>query len=537
MFNIHSSVAIIGKNVLLDSAFKSLNVDIVDIKSDYDILISLNQSIKDNEHYQKRCNENKASLIVSYLNLDEMKFIFDIDNSSSELYFSLDNNKTDYQTMHFRDAFIIDQVTRYLTKNKVVNDYHHLFPKLINKHPKVNVHGNNLIHIYLAEHLEKLNIKVTDEDYNVLCSVYDSDPDRDSMSTLAIQKQMELIQGSVVRFNGNVQYMIPHKTNVYEEDTYEIFRPPMLCVIMNHPSEKEHIVPWVEMEVKNMYAIEITSFDDCVQESLNLWYKLFYDPIKLLLELHPKEDIYWLAHKMPALLDFDNENELNNMFIKSTIELLCDLNDIEIKKYDIDKFGRVKHDADELKLVKFDPTIEYMTMLCNMRAKTFGVKKLSESDVKMIINKIIPKTIGMIHMVCSLIGFELLSEDHSNYHIKESIEQYDLTKPELYSVKDTKYNTWDKLSFDGTLRLKKFIEKIREKFCLREYDEVMVMYHTKDNKDRCIYGLNKSEDNKRIKKSLKRILGKIEGELSGKSIVLDVLVNDYDLPLIECSFV
>ena len=82
----------------------------------------------------------------------------------------------------------------------------------------------------------------------------------------------------------------------------------------------------------------------------------------------------------------------------------------------------------------------------------------------------------------------------------------------------------------------KFIKRLEKKLGIEEPIE-MILYDTKEGNNRCIYGMNKSGDKKKMNKTLKRILSKTEDDLDGRVIVLDVLVDEYDLPVIECSFV
>lgn len=541
MLKMNKKVSIIGESLLLKSAFESLNIDVVDTDFDHDILISLNQTIEDNEKYQKMCNTNDTILIVSYFNSNEVIVYFDTKKDNPKLEHTLKDLKYNYQSMYFRDAYIIDQITRYVTKKTINSYFNYPLPSTTEKDVKVNILGNNLVKDYLIEHLKKLNIEIIDKDYNVVCSVYDDNASRHGANTLAIQKQVEFIQGSVVRFNGDVQYLIPHKTGLYEDRVCEEIKEPKLCVIMNSPILAKDIVSWVKIKMSEFNInSEIDSFGECIQESLNLWYQLFYDPIETLLELHPKSDTYWNDKNVPILEDFDNENTLHVNFVDLILRVICKNYDIELKDYDITKFTRIKKYKDEIEQasLNFEPSNGFLTIMSNIRAKTFGIKSLSGSDVKMIFNEIIPKTLGTIYLVCSFIGFELLSDKHQNYQINDKLGPYSLSKVKNFEFNKSKkpFDTWDKLSFKGTLKMKRLIEKIDKELGLDETVE-MILYHKTEGGDRCIYGMNESGDKKRLNKSLKRIIEKTEGDLSGRAIILDVLIGDYDLPLIECNFV
>lgn len=571
MFKIDKSIVIIGDYLLLKSSLESLNISINTLENEFDLLISLNQSDEDNIKYQKLCEKNKVPLIVSHVNNEEMVCILDTDYKKS--YPKFKHSKYQYMNQHFRDSYIVHLLTNFFLDKKYNDYFSFKFPELATTIPKVCIRGDNIARQYLENHLKNLKIDVTDKDYSVICSIEDDNMLRHENNTLAIQKQVKLIQGSIVKTSGNVQCMIPHKTNLYQDNTIMKFNEPLLCVIENHPTEINHIVPWVkdkidyqfnelikigikylkdrdysenEKQLKYLFIDhQIDTLNDCIQEAINLWYEWFYDPIEQLLEYHPKDDPYWVGRNCPNLVDFDIK-DLNNMeFIISTVKIFCDIHDINYPadhlkilefKRKIKESDKKLSEIESIKLNSINIPIEYFTIVTNIRAKTFNIKPSKSSNVNIILNKIVPKSIGAIHLMCGLIGFNLLAIKNRNYHINYTINDYEMSSIVKLDLKGNSFDVWDKITFSGDLKMGKLIKRLEKQLGTKEPIE-MILYDTKDGNNRCIYGMNKLGDKKRLNKTMRRILGKTEDDLDGRVFVLDVLVDEYDLPVIECNFV
>ena len=360
-----------------------------------------------------------------------------------------------------------------------------------NMNPNINI-------VAEIEKVSKSNQNFTDDIMSKVDGVLnalDNIEARKYMDEQCFHNQLPLFESGTTGTKGNTQPVIPFLTETYSNSA----DPPQeksfpICTIKNFPNEIQHTIHWAmdnfelfnraplninkwlkdnnifnnDNLIANLQAKEdvmnfliklnITTFDDCVTKSVDMFHNNFKNQIVQLLTVYPAnhmidDKLFWSNGKRipsPIELDLDNNNHLN--FIEATSHILArcyNINDnydnIKIKEiakeynyidtFKIDTNAKIASKDSEIsntekheitlpdnneyqnykltsqEFEKDDPTnwhIDWVTATSNLRAINYGIPISNKQETKGIAGRIIPAIATTTSVVSGLIILEMI---------------------------------------------------------------------------------------------------------------------------------
>lgn len=314
--------------------------------------------------------------------------------------------------------------------------------------------------------------------------------------------------------NNNKFELIP------EEKTYQ------LCVIKSYPNCFDHLNIWakelfeffergsknVNEWLKNDKDINIfndqvskddiyllttkydfNNYDDCVTFALDIFYDNYNIKIKELLESFPsdtknKDDsLFWSSGKRcPNIFNFDINNKIHVDFINFTVEIICDVFNIDFKNYItienninfVNNYKNVKHVIKELNIdfniiltpIKIDK-YNWININIKLRASNYNIELNNEiilTNKNQQINEI-TNNIGIFYCIIEINKYFtennaiIFKNTYFNLSNNELIINDILPAP-IIEIGKEKFNSWYKFIHDTDCTLNEFIKKYNELF-------------------------------------------------------------------------
>lgn len=260
-----------------------------------------------------------------------------------------------------------------------------------------------------------------------------------------IVNRKPLFESGTLGTKGNTQVVLPDRTESYSSSSDPPEKSIPLCTLKNFPHMIEHTIEFALSEFKNSFSDKIISIkdylskeehestkgenigedieemikkipetlEDCFRSSFDLFYLVFYVNIKKLLNSFPADHIteqgipFWSAPKRPPIaLEFDNENEMHNLFVYSSIMLYKNAfgieGDVDSNKI-VDYFENNRETIYENASLKIESTQSNMTSQSSTNQDTSTSNEDISSFSKRVLQKLTP--------------LEFEKDDDSNFHV------------------------------------------------------------------------------------------------------------------------
>jgi len=302
--------------------------------------------------------------------------------------------------------------------------------------------GSETLSIYNEEFFKGLT---------VVANALDNVDARRYVDSLCVTHKKPLLESGTLGTKGNVQVIIPNKTESYgsTQDPPEESVP--VCTLKNFPYQIEHTIQYardmfeglfvqapqnalkyienpeflksltssdlysVVSDIKKVFTNIPKNYTNCLEFAYGLWHELFREQIYQLVKKFPSDHMtssnipFWSGiKKCPHELTFDYNNDLNMNFIISMANLWANIFNKEIES---DKKQIIKI------IKKFKP-INYKNITANISVNDEEEKQkqkdeLENLDINELINSI-PKTKLTSKNIKPL---EFEKDDDTNYHM------------------------------------------------------------------------------------------------------------------------
>ena len=318
--------------------------------------------------------------------------------------------------------------------------------QIMNMNPTINVtsHENKVCPetetVYNANFFDKID---------GIANALDNIEARRYVDKRCIFYKKSLFESGTLGTKGNVQVIIPGKTEYYGESEDQKEETFPLCTIKNFPNSIVHIIPWAREEFEEMfnsypnswikyvndssYINKITgnerglmisnilylyknipfSYEDCIKFAMKRFYEKFNHLIKQLLHAYPQDTItssgvnFWSGGKRcPMPINFHKECEIMKEYIIHSSVLIAQMFNIEVDYNIID----VVLDNIDYKIYEFLPSDDVQISTDDKQEKQNEKKKYLNYDISDL-----PDIEELKFHKISIIEFE--KDDDSNHHI------------------------------------------------------------------------------------------------------------------------
>jgi len=335
---------------------------------------------------------------------------------------------------------------------------------------------------------------------------------RKYMDRQCFYNQLPLFESGTTGTKGNTQAVIPFLTETYSNSADPPVKSFPICTIKSFPNEIQHTIFWAmdnfelfnrapininrwikdstifddksiienrqgKEDVMNfLIKMNIKTFEDCVYNSIKMFYENYKNTIIQLLICFPADKEidgkpYWSNGKrMPKSFDLDINNDYHLDYIEATSHLISrcynipdDFNREQIKEFcskinynddfKPDENKKIASNDSEIKIIesstdinlptnekyqslqfisqefeKDDPTnwhVAWVNAASNMRALNYSIPPVSHIETKGIAGRIIPAIATTTSVVSGLIVIEMIKYMLANHKIIEhKIENY-----------------------------------------------------------------------------------------------------------------
>jgi ubiquitin-activating enzyme E1 len=434
-----------------------------------------------------------------------------------------------------------------------------------------------------------------------------------------IQNNVPLLESGTLGTKGNVQVILPNITETYGSTQDQVEESIPVCTLKNFPYLIEHTIQWARelfeslfvkpyeiiKQIKNkdlskmnpneLYEIydsinnikDIISgeenYKDLIINGFKIYYKHYYNDIKALTTKFPKDSLndenqpFWSGSKrFPEYKEFDINNEYCVMFIKSYINIVCDVynkeriseqnfselleetlkefknTDTEIIKVSKNEEEEKKKKEEEIssmsseeyiininnsinKIKKYgNPNefekdselnnhIDFITSSSNMRALNYQINTIDKFETKGIAGKIIPALATTTALVSGLVCIEYIKiinkmelDNYKNTFLNVGLSFIGSSEPikcKNEKVGNLEINLWTQLK-EKDMKLGEFISYFEEK-----YDVEIEMINFKSN---IIYSsfMNTNKNKQNIIKNISEICYN-----ENNNIILDLIIK------------
>ena len=407
---------------------------------------------------------------------------------------------------------------------------------------------------YFSEKVGYDNINFTNKILSnknlIVMNALDNIEARKFMDTQCFNYEVPLFESATMGVKGNTQVVIPYLTETYSDSTDPIEEKTYpVCTIKQFPNEIHHTIHWaldkfeffnrapsnVNKWLKNKdmifeqtsegyernndiwlfttkYNPSLFQENNCIiyiYWAIDIFYDYFYYEINDILKnyepdkLTSEGNLFWSAGKRcPSLLILDPYNELHLNFIISTVNILCNINNIKflMKKDDIiniiNNNNQIKENYKKDNILldinknstidecisqifeKDDNTnyhIMWINATSNLRATNYSIDIVDEYTTKIIAGKIIPAIATTTTLISSLITIEMLkylnnSNDISKFRstfINLALNTFIYAEPlpaKKIKIAGQEFNSWQKFNEKSNITLKAFLDKYNNLF-------------------------------------------------------------------------
>ena len=520
-------------------------------------------SIFGNEVFKKLTEKNIFMIGAGAVGCEFLKNLSLIGFSTNKLE---ENNQNGIITVTDNDNIAVSNLNRQFlfhkeninqSKSKCASDS----AKAINRN--INIKSYSELVCYENEYLFNDEFWIN-QDF-VICAV-DTIDGRKYIDQMCTKYDKILTDSGTNGVEGRFQLIIPYLTSCINDREFKVHYEPS-CTIKSYPTKYEHCVEWSrsffneEFNLKiNELIIFLNNYQNFIQnidelnfsnieekEKINkifnyiilidgfLKYKninifkeyslfqfniLFKEQINSLFQVNPKiinneTNPFWNNKKMPHIIDFDNKDSINNLFIESYCKILCRLfgvnnvapNDIIIKeniKFYSDKeldeinldffLNKIKnsnildYDKQQIKSEMFDKDdlnnshLDFIYSSSVLRARNHNIPEEDKNKTHLIAGNIIPSIPSINPILAGMLSLQLiiLSYTKNLKYIRKGVFDlgnniFTLIPPSPPKTMEDKtennysiinipkgFTRWTKILVKGSKTCKEFIDWIKE---------------------------------------------------------------------------
>ena len=445
-------------------------------------------------------------------------------------FLNIGNNKLGNGEINICDPKLIHKSnlnSNFLFDNNNINEF------------KCDVSKNKIISIKPDININVFNKNFTsnnnliNKNINFILSSVDSIEIKQIITDSCFKFDIPYIDSGVNGYLGHTQSIIPYVTELYTDFIDFNYKTSYLsCVIENFPNCNNHTIEWaieklkkikksiinynkylqnknyinfLDEKDKNIFLDDINTFSkiitikDCIEYSIELFNNNYYHNIIKLLNNFPNNHIttdnklFWANGKLcPTPILFDINNILHLEFIKNTINIILENNNIKNYNIDINDIKNNTYDNIninqldinqlniELDINKLDNELDinqsidynnnniinWILNTSNIRSINYNIDISNFYETKGIVGNIIPKISMVNSIVSGLCILEIIKyilncnlNDYRNNYINQCNCDIIYTYPKenkYIIINGTEINKWKKFEYNKNTSLLEF---------------------------------------------------------------------------------
>lgn len=495
-------------------------------------------------------------------------------------FLNIGNNKLGNGEINIYDSKLIHKSnlnSNFLFENNNINKFKCDISKnkIISMKPDINI---NVFNTNLTTNNNLINKNI-----DCVLSSVDNIEIKQIINDLCFKFDIPYIDSGVNGYFGHTQSIIPYKTELYTDFIdFDYNKSYLSCVIENFPNCNNHTIEWAIEKLKNLknniinynkylknknyidcldekdksiFLDNINTFSkiitikDCINYGIEIFNNNYYHNIIKLLNNFPNNHItsdnklFWANGKLcPKPILFDIHNILHLEFIKATINIILENNDI--KKYNININDIKNNTYDNINInynqLNIDDTINidytndnniyWILNASNIRSLNYDINISTFYETKGIVGNIISKISMISSIVSGLSILEIIKyilicdlDNYRNNYINQCNCNIIYTYPKInkyININGNKINKWLKFEYNKNTSLLEFKIYYENIF---KTNIIMIIFNTS-----LIYSDILNIDN--INKNIKDIIN--EYNLDNNINISLLSDGDDDLPII-----